>query len=114
MKILNLTKNTVIASDVKIADTLATRGVGLLNRRIITEDQALIIKPCQSIHMFFMRFPIDVIFVNAENNVEGIVADIKPFQLSPIFFKASYAIELKSGRIRTTKTRVGDRISLAS
>jgi hypothetical protein len=62
--------------------------------------------------MFFMRFPIDVIFVDKNNRVVGLVAAIQPYRLSPIFWKASYAIELKTGAIQASLTGVGDIIRL--
>lgn len=108
MKLFNKTTNSPLASKVKIADTFSSRLIGLLNRSVLLEGEALVITRCQSIHMFFMRFAIDVVFVDAENKVVGLVKNIKPFQLSPIFFKATSAIELPSGSIDKTKTSLGD------
>jgi len=85
---------------------------GLLNRKSIGEKQALVITQCQSIHMFFMRFSIDVIFVNDKNKVVGLVERIRPFCLSKMYFKASYAIELAEGAIARTKTSVGDNVKI--
>lgn len=85
---------------------------GLLNRESLCPDEALIITHCQSIHMFFMKFPIDVIFVDSDDWVVGLVLDIKPFCLSPIFWNASYAIELKVGMIEKSRTSVGDKLEI--
>ena len=87
--------------------------VGLLNRSSLGAREALIIDHCQSIHMFFMRFAIDVIFVDRNCQVVGLVVGIKPYRLSPIFFKASDAIELKEGAIQESKTQIGDHLQLA-
>ena len=62
--------------------------------------------------MLFMRFPIDVIFVDKNDRVVGLVAHIKPFRLSPIFFQSQYAIEVSEGVIEQTKTAVGDQIEI--
>ena len=83
---------------------------GLLGRGEFPTGEALIITQCQSIHMFFMKFPIDVIFCDDENRVVGLCQEIKPFCLSPIFFKACCAIELPSGMIAASKTQIGDYI----
>ena len=112
MKILNKTQNTIIASSVVVAQTILSRIVGLLNRPAIFANEALIITECRSIHMFFMKFPIDAIFVDKNNVVVGLVHHIKPFQLSPIFFKAKYVIELPVQTILETKTCLGDIIDL--
>jgi hypothetical protein len=110
--ISNLTRKSVIASRVEIAKNSGQRMKGLLGRRDFSQGEALIITHCQSIHMFFMNFPIDVIFCDHQNKVVGLCEDIKPFCLSPIFFKASYAIELPVGSISASKTQVGDQIDL--
>lgn len=112
LSIRNATKNTVIAGQARVADTFLSRMVGLLNRRSLSPDEALIITRCQSIHMFFMRFAIDAIFVDRSNQVVGLVKGIKPFRLSPIFFKSSFVIELPQGSIVQSETSVGDKIEM--
>ena len=114
MPIYNQTKNIVLARDAKFADTFLSRMVGLLNRTSLPNEEALVISHCNSIHMFFMKFPIDVIFVDKDKTAVGLARNIKPFQLSPIFFKAYYAVELAQGVIDQTKTAVGDRIDWES
>jgi len=110
--ITNLTRNTVIASRVEMADTYRLRMRGLLGRTEFPKGDAMIITHCQSIHMFFMKFPIDVIFCDNKDRVTGLCVDIKPFALSPIFFKAAYAIELPTGTITTSNTQLGDQIQI--
>ncbi len=109
-QILNQTKNTSLADNGLLANTFWTRMKGLLGRKKLFKDEALIITKCNSIHMFFMEFSIDVIFLNKENYVVGIVNDIKPNRLSAIYWKANYAIELPVGVISSSKTSVGDHI----
>ena len=108
--ISNLTRKTVIASHVEIAQNPLQRMRGLLGSNDFPQGRALIITHCQSIHMFFMKFPIDVIFCDKQNKVVGRCMGINPFCLSPIFFKASYAIELPAGSIAASKTQIGDQI----
>jgi len=110
--ITNLTRNTVIASRLKMASNPWARMKGLLGTRSIPQGEALIITHCKSIHMFFMQFPIDVIFCDHQNKVVGLCQNIKPFRLSPVFFKASYVIELPSGSIAATKTQAGDQVQI--
>lgn len=110
MQILNKSKNTVIAQNVFLADTFWTRMKGLLGRRELPAGEALVITKCRSIHMFFMRFAIDAIFVDKQNRVVGLVEGIRPFRLSPVFFRAYYVIELKAGVIAATKTSFHDQL----
>ena len=108
MPIINLSRETTIASYVLMADNPLTRMQGLLGRSGLHQGYALVIKPCQSIHMFFMKFSIDVIFIDGENRVVGLVPHIKPFCLSPIFWNASSAVELNAGGIQKSQTVLGD------
>ena len=110
MKIFNRSKNTIIAQNARVADTFWTRLKGLLGSAEIVAGEALVITKCQSIHMFFMRFAIDAIFVGDQDRVVGLVAGIKPFRSSPIFFRSRYVIELKAGTIAVTKTFLGDQL----
>ena len=113
MKIINTTNNATIATSVVIADTFKTRMVGLLNRQDIKEGEALIITKCNSIHMFFMKFAIDAVFIDQENKIVGLAKNIKPFQVSPIYFKASRVIELPAGVIEFSHTEIGDQIVIS-
>ena len=110
MKIFNKTQNILIAEQAFLADNFWSRMKGLLGRKKLSDGEALIITKCQSIHMFFMRFSIDAIFVNKEHRVVGLVENIQPFRLSRFFFGSSYVIELKSGTIAVTKTFIGDQL----
>ena len=110
MRIINPTQKTVIAENFKIADTFFSRFIGLLNRRSLESGEALIITRCQSIHMFFMRFTIDAVFIDRNDKVVGLVERIKPWRLSPVFFKADRVIELPEGVIDLSKTSLGDQL----
>lgn len=104
----NQTKNQIIVDRLVRADTFFTRMTGLLNRHSLNENEGLLITQCRSIHMLFMRFAIDVVFVDRNHVVVGLVKNIKPFQLSPIFWRASYAVELPSGSIDRQHIDLGD------
>ena len=112
MRIFNKTKNEVVALNAQLADTALSRLKGLLGRDGLGSGEALIITQCRSIHMFFMRFAIDVIFIDKKNRVVGTVKRIKPFLMSPYFWRATAAIELEEGVIEKTNTAVGDEIAV--
>lgn len=88
--------------------------IGLLNRSSLNDGEGLLITHCQSIHMVFMRFPIDVVFINKEHQVVGLVKEIEPFSFSPFFRKASYAIELPTKAIEKSGTLRGDFIQIVN
>jgi hypothetical protein len=112
MKIINKTKNTVLAEGVTIADTLVTRIKGLLGRRDFRPGEALIIKPCNSIHTLFMHFSIDVLFVNKHHRVIKAISSLPPGRLTFIYFNAAFVIELPSGTIQSSHTSKGDSLIL--
>ncbi len=111
MQIANSTRHSLISAKARLADTPWARLVGLLNRATIDPDECLVITDCRSIHMFFMRFAIDVIFVDKNHKVVGLTKNIPPFGLSRYFFRAHYAIEGAVGMIERSKTEVGDQLA---
>lgn len=91
-----------------MADTPFKRMKGLLGRSYFNQKEALIIKPCNSIHTFFMRFAIDVIFADKQNRVVKTISNLKPWRLSGMYLSASFCIELPAGTIASSSTREGD------
>lgn len=112
MKIVNLSNDTVLADKVKIADTFWNRLLGLLNRRSLEKGEALILKPSTAIHTLFMRFSIDVLFLDKNNKVIGVLPSFKPFRFSPVYFNAHLTIELPETTIQLTQTKLGDIIKI--
>ena len=112
MPIINATRQSIVASCFDIASNPLTRMKGLIGRAQMPQDWALVIRPCSSIHMMFMRFAIDVIFVDDQNKVVGLVKAIKPFCISPVFWDSAYAVELAAGTIQATRTNLGDSIEI--
>ena len=108
MKITNKTKGIALAENAAVAGTPLARMIGLLGRRKFEEGEALIIKPCNSIHTFFMRFPIDTVFVDSHNIVTKTICNMRPFRISGIYFNALFTIELPAGTLEKTSTQTGD------
>ena len=112
MRIINTSKEALLADKARIANTFWGRAIGLLNRRSLERGEALILKPSCSIHTLFMRFAIDVIFLDKSNKIIGVLHSFKPFRISPLFFRASCTIELPEGTLRQTNTQIGDIIEI--
>lgn len=70
------------------------------------------IRPCNSIHTFFMQFPIDVLFMDQNNRVVKCLPNLRAWRLSAVYFGASYTIELPAGIIRESLTQEGDLLEL--
>lgn len=112
MEIINKTKNTLLAKDIAIADTAFKRMQGLLGKKEFKEGQALILKPCNSIHTFFLRFTIDVLFVDKHSKVIEAISCLKPFRLTRIYWLSVLAIELPAGIIQSTLTCKDDTLQI--
>jgi uncharacterized membrane protein (UPF0127 family) len=110
MRIINLTKNTLLADEAKMANTFFTRLTGLLNRKSLRKGEALILAPSNCIHSFFMRFTIDVIFLDKTGKVVALLPSFRSWRLSPVYFNASLTLELPENTIRLTHTQPGDTI----
>ena len=112
MKIHNITRQNFLAQEVEIAQNPFSRMKGLLGRKSLPKGQALIIRPCNQVHMFFMNFAIDVVFLNKENIIVGLVNSLEPNRVSPLYLKAHSAVELPPGTILATSTQIKDEIEL--
>jgi uncharacterized membrane protein (UPF0127 family) len=79
----------------------------------LPDGGGLVIDPCNSIHMFFMRYPLDIIFLDKQGQTVFMYKGIKPWRMGRIVRGAKLAIELPEGVIARTGTQVGDTIELA-
>jgi hypothetical protein len=86
--------------------------VGLLGRRSLAGDEGLLLTPCTSIHTFFMRFPIDILYLDREQVVVKAVRALRPFRFSACLRGSRSTLELPAGAIEASGTQVGDRLVL--
>jgi uncharacterized protein len=113
MKIVNLTKNAVLADQAKEARTFFLRLVGLLNRDSLKKGEALILTPSNCIHTFFMRFAIDVLFLDKTGKIIQALPSFKPFRFSPLCHNSLRVIELPENTLQSTQTQPGDHIQIS-
>jgi hypothetical protein len=104
--------NNAIATRIEPAFDSASRRRGLLGRTAFAEGAALIIAPCNSIHTFFMRMAIDVVFVSRGGEVLKTYSDLPAWRIA-FALRAFAAIELPSGTVERSDTRRGDQLLLA-
>jgi len=112
MRLTNLTKNTILAEEIALADQPLARIKGLLGRREFKQGCGLLIKPCKSVHTFFMHFPIDLLFVDKRYKVIKALPRLLPYKLSGIYLRACAAIELPCGTLQSSQTSEGDILQL--
>src|SRR3954470_16891693 len=109
LRAVNDTKGVVLATRVTAATSLGSRSRGLLGRASLPADEGLWINPCRSVHTFFMRFPIDVLFLDPQN-IAVARATLVPWRLSHWVWSAGSVLELPAGTLARTRTESGDRI----
>jgi uncharacterized membrane protein (UPF0127 family) len=108
MIVRNDERETVLGEAIEVADTAVRRVKGLLGRECLEDGQGLLFKQCSSLHTLFMRFPIDILFIDKQGKVLKSRSDVRPFKFVASPWKAYYALELPSGAITRSNTRVGD------
>jgi uncharacterized membrane protein (UPF0127 family) len=101
----------VVCERCAVADRPHTRLRGLLGRRDLPQEEGLLIRPAPSIHTWFMRFPIDVVFMDADLRVLDVVPALKPWRMAARR-GARVVLELASGEAARRSVLPGDRLEL--
>jgi len=112
MKIVNLTRSTVLASSVEIADSGATRNKGLLGRKCLEPGTGLWIVPCEAVHTFGMQFAIDLVYLDRKLRIEKIRHCVRPWRMSACL-SAHSIIELPAGSVRDSQSQPGDQLEFS-
>lgn len=112
LRISNLTRQTELASSAELADHGAARNKGLLGRTHLPTGAGLWIVPCESVHTFFMKFPIDLVYIDHDKRVKKVRNNVGPWRLSACL-SAHSIIELPAGVVQRTKTLPGDQLQIS-
>ena len=99
--------NNVVFNDIVVADTFMSRLVGLLNKKYLSVDEGLLLTNCSSIHCFFMKITIDVVYLSKDMEVLYIET-VRPWRIGKIVKKTNHVLELAEGA--ADKISVGDRL----
>jgi uncharacterized membrane protein (UPF0127 family) len=109
----NINRGTTVASRARRAQSFWARGKGLMFDRSLPDGGGLVIDPCSSIHMFGMRFALDVLYVDKHDRVVRAQEGIRPWRIGPLRTKhARYVVELPIGAIQASGTVVGDQLQV--
>ena len=111
--VINLTKETWLATKVRKADNFLTRLVGLLKRTNLGPEEALWLMPSRGIHTIGMKFPIDIVFLNKSHHVVGLMAGPAPYRLRPVHCNGYSVLELPNGTIKKSRTEIGDQFEIS-
>ena len=111
IQVQNLTRNVELAGRAEIADTSAKRRTGLLKRTGLEPGEGLWIVPCESVHSFFMKFTIDVLYLDRKHRVKKIRPEMSPWRMSACL-TAHSVLELPAGTIASSGTQAGDQLEI--
>ncbi len=92
-----------------LAETALTRMKGLLGRRELPSGEGILLTPASSVHMAFMRFPIDAVFLDKEMRVVKVASDLRPWRAAGSR-GAKSVLEIPAGEAGRRGVRVGDRL----
>lgn len=110
VKVRNETKGTLVCSRCLVAKTWWQRFIGLMGRKSLARDEGLLLTSASGgVHTCFMRFPIDVAYLNRDGFVVAVKHNMRPWRVWIVLRRdATVALELPAGRLAETKTEIGD------
>jgi len=112
MRVKNTTRGTVVGDRIRVARSLKDRTVGLLRTPELMPGEGLWIERSPSIHMFFMPYAIDAVFVSKGRVVTKVVANLRPWRVVWWARGAQDCLELRAGAAATSGTQAGDELCL--
>lgn len=110
LSVTNVTRGQRLADRARLADRWWSRLRGLLGRGPLGAGEALLLVPCRAVHMFGMRFSVDVAFLDKRGGVVAIYHRLEPGARSKWHHQAAVALEMPAGTLANTGTQAGDTI----
>jgi uncharacterized membrane protein (UPF0127 family) len=118
LRVLNRTRGTVLCERLEVAESLAAKSRGLLGRDGLAAGSGMLFEsglvPLMWMHMFFMRFAIDIVFLDKSNRVLRINHRLRPWRISSMVFGARRALELEAGAAARSGTTEGDQLTVGA
>ena len=111
VRVFNESKQVLLGDRVTLADTSETRRTGLLKHESLPKGEGLWIIPCEAVHTFRMKFPIDVVFIDKNKRVTKIVPAMKKSRMA-VSLRARSVVELTAELAAETGMEVGDQLEI--
>ncbi len=112
IRVENLARGQTLVTEGRVADNYWTGLRGLIGSKPLQPGEGLLIVPCNSIHTHFMSFPIDLLYVNKDQQVVAINQDMAPWRFGRFHRRSHFVIELPAGTVRSTNTQTGDQLQV--
>jgi uncharacterized protein len=113
LQVSNLTRQTVLATCLEVADKGEKRRKGLLGRKGLSPGAGMWILPCESVHTVGMQFSIDLVYLDRRHRIKKVRSNVPPWRISACL-SANSVLELPSGTICDTQSRPGDMLEFSS
>lgn len=113
-KLYHTSTNKVLLTNLCIPDSFFAKAKGLIGKKSLDENQGLWLKPCSSIHTFFMSIDIDVIYLNRNMVIQKIDHRVRPWRLPMPSFRSHSVIEIKAGQAQKHHLKKGDTLYVGS
>ncbi len=108
LQLENSIKGSVIVPKLAVAPSLWKRTVGLLGIPHLQSGEALLLQPCTGIHTWFMRYSIDVLFLDKRGKVLRTVENLRPFRIAGPLLRARTVVEMAPGTLKHVSVKPGD------
>jgi hypothetical protein len=97
---------------IQTTKNLWQKGMGVIGWRDFGDKNGLLLTNTNSIHTFFVRFSLDLVFLDQKMKIIRLVENLKPFSFSPIVWKARHVLEMPAGSIKKSSLKTGDSVHL--
>jgi len=114
LRLTCLPSGAVLAHRATVARSMVSRMIGLLGHHSLGDGEALILPRCNSVHTWFMRFHIDVLFLDGHWRVVELLPDMGPWRVSPVVWHAYAVVELASGAARRAGVSIGQQLGISA
>jgi uncharacterized protein len=112
LRLVHPRSGRVLAERLRVPRTFFGRGLGLMFRRRLQAGEGMWIAPCNGIHMFFMRFAIDAVFLDRRLRVVRVRAGLRPWRVVPLVLRAHSVVELPDGTVAGLELERGEQLSI--
>ena len=110
VRVLDSTRGSVVGDQVRVADGVWTRLVGLLGSASLAPGAGLLLHPSQGVHTLGMRYAIDVVFLSPDFKVVALRERLKPFRMTSMIWRSASVLELPAGTIHSCHIEVDDQL----
>ena len=112
LRLVHPRSGRVLADRLRVPRTFVGRGLGLMFRGELPAGEGMWIAPCNGIHMFFMRFAIDAVFLDRRLRVVRVRAGLRPWRVVPLVLRAHGVLELPDGTVAGLGLERGEQLSI--